>query len=285
MAAGAVAAAVHASDVYIFGTATGRVAGTNDATVNVRWAFKCLGDKLGEAKYEYTLVAVRLAPTPEKRVTIGPQTTKTGSTTVRLSTGSWQLRGDPFLCETERGAGANAPEIGEVVKVPDFCTWTVQKAKGGATLETVSSVKAAKQGAVVVPGTSVVTAAGPATIGTAGRDATLALDAKTKVTIDRKQCYSRSGWRVALGTGGIAATTKGSDGKSAHDVDTSNATVSAKAARWSVKVTRKGAAVSTVVRVSAGAVSVKGSAGAPVIVKAGLSTTVSGSSAATKPAH
>lgn len=272
--------------MYIFGDGVSRIAGTNDANVGVRWDFKCLGDKLGEAKYDYTLVAVRLDPSPEKRVTIKSDTTKKGSTSVRLSTGSWQLRGDPFLCETERGAGSTQPEVGEVVKVPDFCTWTVARAKGGTTLESASSVKAAKVGAIVAPGTAVVTASGPATLVSAGKDATVALAGKTKATIDRKQCYAKSGWRIALAAGAVESTTKaGPDGASGHDVATPNAVVTAKVARWTVLTARKGGAPTTLVHVRSGSVTVAGSGGARVTVKAGFSTTVTGTSAPTKPSR
>ena len=47
-----------------------------------------------------------------------------------LAPGRWQLLGDPFLCETERGAGSTAAEVGQVVTVPDYCAWTVTSARG-----------------------------------------------------------------------------------------------------------------------------------------------------------
>lgn len=282
--AGIAAIAARASDVYIFGNVSGRVAKTRDANVAVNWAFKCLGDKLGEAKYEYTLIAVRLDPTPEKRVTITSDTSKKGSASVRLSAGSWQLRGDPFLCETERGAGSTNPEIGAVVTVPDYCAWTVDKAKAGTTLETASSVKAAKAGAAVAPGTTVVTASGAATLRTSGKDAVLALSPRTKATIDRRQCYAKAGWRVMVPSGGVDATIKsGPDGMSNHDVATPNAVVTAKVARFTVVTGRKAGSPTTAVRVRSGSVVVVGAGGGRVTVKAGLSTSVAGSARPLKP--
>ena len=135
--------------------------GKNQGRVAVRWDFKCLGGKLGEATYEYTLVAVRYEPAPVQKLTLLEDgTTKQGSLTTTLPPGAWQLQADPFLCETERGAGSTEPEVGQTVKVPDFCAWTITKAKGAAELEQGAAVKRARKGSVVAPGAAVVTRGG-----------------------------------------------------------------------------------------------------------------------------
>ena len=43
-----------------------------------RWAYKCLGDKLGYATYDWTLKVEREAPLPEKTTMIGHGTSKRG---------------------------------------------------------------------------------------------------------------------------------------------------------------------------------------------------------------
>ena len=60
--------------------------------------------------------------------------------------GRWQLRADPFLCETDRGAGSTAPEVGQVVDVPDRCAWLVTRARGGVEVDAGSVVRRARPG-------------------------------------------------------------------------------------------------------------------------------------------
>jgi hypothetical protein len=287
VAAALIASAALAVDLFLFAKVTGRAPGTNDATVAVRWDFKCLGDKLGAADFEYTLVAVRVKPAPSKTITIRSDTTKKGSTTVRLPAGTWQAQADPFLCETERGAGSTQPEVGQTVEVPDYCAWTVQRARGAVALETAASVKRARPGLGVAPGSTVVTpAGGQATIQTTGRDASALLGAGTRLSIDAKQCYARSGWRLSLAMGDAALTARaGADATRDHDVATPNALVTGRAATWSVQTSRKQGAATTTVRVRAGSVRVKGKSGAPVTVRAGFRTTVVGAAAPVAPSR
>lgn len=279
-AAAASVTAATATDLFIYGTVAGRAPGTNDGLVAVRWDFKCLGGKLGEATYEYTLVAVRIRPTPSTRVTLRKDTAQKGSLTAKLPTGTWQLFADPFLCETERGAGSTSPEVGQTVEVPDYCSWVVTKAKGAVGIETSSSVKRARPGSSVAPGSTVVTpGGGSAALETNGKDATAAVGPRSRMTVDPKQCAARSGWRLSLASGSVAVTTRGADAARDHDVATANAVATGKAGAWSVSAT----GTSTVVRVTRGSVRVKGAQGAPVTVRTGQRTTVTGKAAPTAP--
>jgi hypothetical protein len=266
-----------AVDIFIFGAVTGRVPGKNLARVAVRWDFQCLGGKLGEATYEYTLVAVKLGT--KQKVTLRKDTTQKGSLQTTLPPGSWQLQADPFLCETERGAGATEPETGQTVQVPDYCTWVVAKARGAAELEQGAAVKRAKPGSVVAPGGSVVTrGGGSVSLATAGKDAAAELGPSSSVTVDARQCASAAGgWKLTLATGAIAVSAKpGPDAGRPHTVATPNASSSAGAATWIVTSSAKGGVKTTVVSVRSGAVTVS-AAGKKVVVKRGFRTTVAGS--------
>lgn len=289
--AGVLAAALATSgalaiDLFIYAKVSGRAPGTNNAMVDVRWDFKCLGDKLGAADYEYTLVALRVKPTPVTKVTIRSDTTQKGSTKARLAAGTWQMQADPFLCETERGAGSTQPEVGQTVVVPDYCGWSVQRANGSVELETATSVKRARPGLVLMPGSAVVTPAGGlVALLTTGRDASALVGPRARLQVDAKQCYARSGWRLALAQGDVVLTAKaGPDAARDHDVATPNAVVTARVATWTVETARKQGAPTTVVRVRSGSVRVKGKAGAPVTVRVGFRTTVTGAAAPTVPA-
>lgn len=271
-----------ATDLFIYGTVAGRAPGSNDGLVAVRWDFKCLGGKLGEATYEYTLVALRVRPAPATKVTIRKDTAQKGSMTARLPTGTWQLQADPFLCETERGAGSTSPEVGQTVQVPDYCGWVVTKAKGAVGVETSSSVKRARPGGSVAPGSTVVTPGGGAAgLATTGKDATAAVGPGSRLTVDPRQCAARSGWRLSLASGSVAVTTRGADASRDHDVATPNAVATGKAGAWSVS----SSGTSTAVRVTRGSVRVKGAKGAPVTVRAGQRTTVAGKAAPSPPAR
>jgi hypothetical protein len=280
LAAGAVAV-----DVFVFGAVTGRVPGKNQARVAVRWDFECLGGKLGAATYEYTLQAVKLGTTQKVKLREG--TSEKGTLTTTLGPGSWQLQADPFLCETERGAGSTDPEIGQTVPVPDFCTWVVTRARGAAELEQGAAVKRVRAGTVVAPGATVVTRAGGSlSLGTAGKDAAAEIGASSRVGVDPKQCGSSAGgWKLALGGGTLAVSAKkGPDAKRPHSVTTPNATSTAGAATWVVTTGTRGGAPVTVVAVRAGSVKVAG-AGRSVTVRSGFRTTVSGRKPPAPPAR
>ena len=285
VAAAVVAAGAFASDTYIFGTAKSRVPGANKGTVAVTWAFKCLGDKLGEATYEYRLVAVRYDPKPVTRVTLLEKgTSKKGALTATLPPGAWQLQGDPFLCETERGAGSTSPEVGQTVQVPNYCAWTVTKAGGAAELEQGAAVKRVRKGSVVVPGAAVATHTAGVALATGGKDATATLGASSRLAVDARQCDSATGgWKLSLARGSVAVVAKpGAEARRPHVVATPNASSTAAAASWAVTTTGKGGSAATTVAVRSGTVTVS-AAGKRVVVKAGLRTVVKGKAPPTSP--
>lgn len=284
VAAGLVVTGALGVDVFIRGEVVGRVPGKNAAAVTVRWDFKCLGDKLGEATYEFTLVATRQKPAPAQKVTIREETTKKGSTRTTLGPGTWVLMADPFLCETERGAGSNQPEVGAPVVVPDYCAWVVRRAAGAVELQLGSAVKRGAPGASVPQGATVTTpAGGAATLQTTGADAAAVLGPGTSLGVARGSCATRGGWQLALGRGSAALSVKaGPDAARAHEVTTPNARVAAGKATWAVAVAVKGGAPTTTVRVTAGSVRVSGRKGAPVVVTAGQRATVAGQGAAAR---
>jgi len=275
-----------AVDTFIYGAVTGRVPGKNQARIAVRWEFKCLGDKLGEASYELTLVAVKLGSQPAEKITLREDvTSKKGQLTTTFAPGSWQLQADPFLCETERGAGSTAPEVGQTVRVPDYCSWLVTKARGAVELEQGAAVKRAKPGTVVAPGAAVVTRTGAAlALASAGKDAAADLGASSRLAVDARQCASATGgWMLALQQGAVAVAAKpGSEATRPHVVATKNATSTAGAATWVVTAATKGGAPTTTVAVRSGSVIVK-AGGKQVVVKAGFRTTVAGKGAPSKP--
>ena len=58
-------------DVYIRGKVIQRVPGKNVALVDISWDYKCFGDKLGDATYEWTLKVQRRQPKPVTTMTLG----------------------------------------------------------------------------------------------------------------------------------------------------------------------------------------------------------------------
>ena len=142
-------------DVYIRGKVIQRVPGKNVALVDISWDYKCFGDKLGDATYEWTLKVQRRQPKPVTTLTLGSGTTKRGSMRTQLGPGSYLPTADPFLCETERGAGNDQPEVGAPFAVPDFCAWSVTASRGTVQLEQGAAVSfSAKAGATrSTPGT------------------------------------------------------------------------------------------------------------------------------------
>ena len=260
--------------------------GKNEARVVVRWEFKCLGDKLGAATYEYTLQAVRYEPKPVRKIVLQEKgTTKKGSLTTTLPAGDWQLQADPFLCETDRGAGSTAAEVGQTVKVPDFCSWIVSKTKGAAELEQGAAVKRVRRGTVVVPGAAVVTRGGAAvSLASGGRDAAADVYAASRLAVDSRECRSSAGgWKLSLGRGGVAVATKpGPEGARPHTVVTPNASSTADVATWVVTTGTKSGAATTTVAVRTGSVAVT-AAGKRVLVRSGLRTRVTGKGAPSLP--
>ena len=93
------------SDIYIWGTVLGRAKGSDASVVQLRWAYKCLGDKLGYATFDWNLKVERDAPLPKKTTLIAHGTSKRGQMNVTLPPGDYLPLSDPYECTTERGAG------------------------------------------------------------------------------------------------------------------------------------------------------------------------------------
>ena len=247
--------------------------GKNASRVDVRWDFKCLGDKLGEATYEWTLVASTIGGATSRTVTLRTGTTKTGRLTTVLTPGRWQLRADPFLCETERGAGSTAPEVGQVVDVPDRCAWLVTRARGSVELDAGSVVRRARPGASLAPATTVTTPAGAALdLKTAGGEASLAVRAGSRLVVDRATCGGNP--RVTVTAGSVQAVAR-----DPLEVNAGAARSTGRAATWTVQA----AGGRTTIAVAKGAVTVRGGTGGAVVVKAGQRTVVTGKGAPTAP--
>ena len=271
-------------DVYIRGKVIQRVPGKNVALVDISWDYKCFGDKLGDATYEWTLKVQRRQPKPVTTLTLGSGTTKRGSMRTQLGPGSYLPTADPFLCETERGAGNDQPEVGAPFTVPDFCAWSVTASRGTVQLEQGAAVKLAKAGATVRPGDSIVTSrGGSASLDSNGKDGTATVGASSSVGVDAKQCAAKGAWKLRV-TRGVAsiAVPRAADSKRSYQAGTANATASGgRSARWKVQFTP--GKPTTRVTVTAGSVVVAGSRGPAVTVKAGSSTVVLGVAAPSKP--
>lgn len=272
-------------DTYVTAKVVSRVPGKNLAVVDINWAFKCLSDKLGDATYEWTIKLIRKDPKPERTTTVGEGTTKNGTKRIRLAPGQYLPVADPYLCETERGAGSDKPEVGAPFAVPDYCAWSVATAKGQVLLEQGSSVRAAKPGATVRPGASIsVPGGGSATLRSNAVDGTLAAAASSSVALS-SQCAGKSAWALQLKQGSITVSVPAAaDGAKTYTAKTANATVAARpGASWRVDYAVSGRRTS--VRVLAGSVQVAGASGKAVTVGKGLATTVVGSGAPSPPAR
>jgi hypothetical protein len=273
-------------DVYIRGNVIKRVPGKNVAIVDISWDYKCFGDKLGDSTYEWTLKILRSQPKPVKTTTLGTGTSKRGSMRTQLGPGSYLPTADPFLCETERGAGNDQPEIGAPFTVPDFCVWSVTASRGAVQLEQGAAVKLAKPGSTVRPGESIVTPrGGSASLESNGRDGIATVGASSSVGVDPKRCAGNGAWKLRLARGAASiAVPAVADPKRSYQTDTANATASgSRGARWRVQFTP--GKPTTRVTVTAGSVVVSGSRGSAVTVRPGSSTVVVGTAAPSKPSH
>jgi hypothetical protein len=269
----AAASTAPASDIYIWGKVASRVAGKDVSRVEMTWAYKCLGDKLGAATYEWTLKVMRNRPLPKKATTLGEGTSKKGSMVVNLTPGDYLPFSDPYHCETERGAGYDKPEIGAPFTVPDYCAWSIVSARGAVLLEHGPAVKVAKAGTALVPGDALVTPkSGAASAASIGRDGSAALAARSRLEIDRTRCPKKGGWLLRLARGSLVAGVGSEALASGHySVSTSNATSTGSLkARWRVDFSAR----RTKVKALAGRIRVAGKKGSPVTLKAGQSTTV-----------
>lgn len=260
------------SDIYITGKVVGRVAGSASSKVEIAWNYKCLGGKLGDATYEWTLKLVRTQPLPEQTTTLGTGTSQRGTKTIQLAPGQYLPKSDPFFCETERGAGSDKPEIGGPFTVPDYCSWKVLTAKGPVELEQGQAVKLARPGATVSPGNTLATpAGGSVTMSSLAGEGKAALAAGTKLQLDGRHCAAKGGWRFALTKGAVTVSVPPSAGKAVFETATSAATASGgKGSGWRMELAGK----TTKVRALAGKVLVRKKSGAPVTLKAGQSATV-----------
>ena len=270
-------------DTYVTAKVVSRVPGKNLAVVDINWAFKCLSDKLGDATYEWTINLVRRDVKPERSSVVGKGTSKKGTKRIRLAPGDYIPVADPFFCETERGAGSDKPEVGAAFVVPDYCAWSVATAKGRVLLEQGPSVRLAKRGATVRPGDSVaVPSGGSASLRSNGVDGTLSAAASSRVALT-SQCAGKTAWALQLTQGSITGAVPGSaKGTMTYAVKTANASVSARrGSSWRVDYAASGRR--TTVRVLAGSVQVAGAGGKAVTVGKGLSTTVTGSGAPSRP--
>lgn len=280
--AGPAAPAAAAVDYYITGSVVSRVAGRNQALVEISWAYKCLGDQLGEATYDWSLELARRLPKPEQTTPLGTGTSKRGSMRRVLGPGQYEPIADPFRCETDRGVGSTTPEVGRTFIVPDYCAWTILRPAGQVALEQRRVVKSGRAGDTVRPGDVVVTGnRSSVTLESKGRESKLALGAKSRGKVDTRHCGQRGGWKLTLSAGTVTAEVSArANPKSPYVIESPNAVASGAPARWTVSTQRVGGKTSTRVRVLAGRVTVgnlKG--GRRVVVPAGRSTTVSGSAA------
>jgi hypothetical protein len=260
------AGAAVSSDIYITGSVTARVAGKNAALVRIVWDYKCLGEDGGS--YEWALKVVRQSPLPKKTTSLGSGTTERGEKFVRLTPGKYLPTSDPYACETDRGQGYDKPEIGATFVVPDYCAWVVSSTRGAVQLEHGISVKLAKRGSAVVPGDALLTPrTGSVKIGSASRNGSATLGGGSRLALDRRQCATTTGWKLALDSGRLsAAVPSGSRPRAGYVTVTPNAKVTATpGARWTVEYAKR----RTKVKALAGTVRVGGKT-----LKAGQSTTV-----------
>jgi hypothetical protein len=287
--AGAVAEArpyVPLVDYYITGEVVGRAAGKNAATVELKWDYKCLGDRLGPATFSWTLKVTRREPGPERAVSVGSGTAKAGSRRVVVPPGRWQPVADPFRCETERGAGSTAPEIGREFEVPDYCGWSVRTVAGRAMLEQRGAVEAVRRGGSVTLGDAISTSRRSLvelrdrTSGSAVR-----IGANSSVTVDTRYCPRTGAWKLALLRGAVAAEARPSEARAAYELRSANARTTARAgAAWTVTVGRTGRQRWTRVAVRASRVAVANARGRrAVVVRAGFATVVRGAGAPSRP--
>jgi hypothetical protein len=229
---------------------------------------------------------MRRQPKPVTTTTLGTGTTKRGSMRTQLGPGSYLPTADPFLCETERGAGNDQPEIGAPFTVPDFCAWSVTASRGTVQLEQGASVKLAKPGATVRPGDTIVTPrGGSASLASNGKDGTATVGSSSSIGVDAKQCAAKGAWKLRLTRGTASIAVPGvADPKRSYQTGSANATASGgRGARWKVQFTP--GKPTTRVTVSGGSVVVTGNRGSAVTVKAGSSTVVVGAAAPSKPSR
>ncbi len=183
-----------ASDIYIWGTVLGRAKSSDASVVQLRWAYKCLGDKLGYATFDWNLKLERDAPLPKKTTLIARGTSKRGQMNVTLPPGDYLPLSDPVRVHDGTWRGLHEPEIGAPFTVPDYCAWSVSSVRGAVQLEHGSAVKAAKPGSAAAPGDALVTPkSGSASMSSLGKDGTLTLAGGSRLEVD-KSAVPGEGW-------------------------------------------------------------------------------------------
>ena len=272
-------------DYYITGEVAGRAPGKNAATVELKWDYKCLGDRLGPATFSWTLNLRHRAPGPVRTVTVVSGTSKSGSRRVVLPPGRWQPLADPFRCETERGAGSTTPEVGREFEVPDYCGWSVAASTGRATVERRGAVEAVRRGGSVTLG-DVISTSRRSSVELRDRTSSSALriDASTRVSIDRRHCPRTGAWKVVVARGAVQADVRTAAARGSQ-VESANArSTAAGRAAWTVAVGRTGRQQWTRVAVRANRVAVANvRTRRAVVVRAGYATVVRGSSPPSRP--
>ena len=245
-------------DIYIRGVVSGRAPGKNAANVEIRWDFKCLGDRLGAATYIWTLKVVRRVPKPEQTRTVATGTSKTGSTRVQLPPGRWEPIADPFRCQTDRGAGSTTPEVGSAFVVPDYCAWSVAAARGRVGLEQRSAVKALRKGDLVhAGGVAFTSGRGSLVLASRGGKSTVRLAASSRVRVDARQCARLGGWKLRLERGRVTAAVAESDRRRPYEIETANVVTRSARAAWTVEAHLRQRKPWTRVTVNRGRVAVK----------------------------
>jgi hypothetical protein len=272
-------------DYYITGEVVGRAPGKNAASVELRWDYKCLGDRLGPATFSWTLKLRRQGPGSARTVSLGIGTSKSGNRRVVVPPGRWQPLADPFRCETERGAGSTTPELGREFDVPDYCGWSVSAVKGRATVERRGSVEALRRAGSVSLG-DVISTGRRSSLGL--RDSpnasTLSIGPNTRVTVHRRYCPATGAWKHVVARGTVAAELRASVAKGRYELQSSNARTTSARGAWSLTSGRTGAQQWTRVAVRANRVTVANvRGGRAVVVRAGHTTVVRGSSPPSRP--
>jgi hypothetical protein len=277
----AVAQARPQVDYYITGRVLARAPGENAAAVEIKWDYKCLGDRLGPATFSWTLKLSRRPPGAERTLAVGSGTSKSGSRRVVVPPGRWQAVADPFRCETDRGAGSTNPEYGRDFDVPDYCGWTVAALKGRVTLEQRGSVASVRRGGTVTVGDTIATGR-RSSVELRNREnaSAVRVGANARVSVHRRHCPRTGAWKLVMGRGTLSAEVLRPAAGGRYELQSPNARMTtAGRAAWTVSLGRTGRQRWTRVAVRANRVAVTNARGRPtVVIRAGYVTIVRGSS-------
>ena len=255
-------------DTYIRAEVGERLRGRNAATVELRWDYKCLGDRLGAGTYEWELKLIRREGSREVVIPVTKGDTKRGSRRVVLSPGRYTPVANPFECVTGRGIGSTEPEIGAPFVVPDFCVWSVGRLRGRVTLDRRAAVKPVSPDDVVRAGDAVVVGRdSELRLDGARRESVLAIGTPSRLEIRRVGCPRSDAWTLGLSSGTLAVRVSPA-GNGLHDVVTANATSSARSGSWVVETKVVGGRPWTRVTVRTGRVIVRNARGRTTATRA-----------------